>query len=99
MIIKEKAIFDSGQDFAKVVVDIEKEILSAYCELHIDCADELTNSGSEFKNLWGANIYSDGQIEFSSMINIRFPKNQSIEIQDLEIKNKVERVIKKLIEI
>ncbi len=97
MIIKEKTPFDKNFSGVKVVVDIEKEILAAYCELHIDCADELVEAGSEDKNLWGANVYSDGKIEFTSMINVRFPKNQSTEIQDAEVRNKVEAVIKKLL--
>ena len=79
------------------MTDIDKYILSAYCELHIDCADELIENGSEYKNLWGANVYQDGKIEFTSMINVRFPKNQSTEIQDKEIKTKVASIIKKLI--
>ncbi len=97
MIIKEKTKLNTEEEFVKVVVDIEKETLAAYCELHIDCADELEEAGSERKNLWGANIFSkDNTIEFTSMINIR-PKenNRSIEIQDPHIRQRVENVIRK----
>jgi len=97
MIIKEPTPIDKSFSGVKVVTDIDKYILSAYCELHIDCADELIENGSEYKNLWGANVYQDGKIEFTSMINVRFPKNQSTEIQDKEIKTKVASIIKKLI--
>lgn len=97
MIIKTPTPIDENFSAVKVVADIKRGMLSAYCELHIDCADELLEAGSESKDLWGANIYQDGMIEFTSMINIRFPQNQSTEIQDEEIKNKVTGVIKKLI--
>lgn len=99
MIIKEKTRLDKNFSGVKVVVDIDRNILSAYCELHIDCADELIENGSEYKNLWGANVYQDGKIEFTSMINVRFPKNQSTEIQDEEIKKVVSAIIKNLIEL
>jgi len=84
---------------AKLVVDIKQEILAIDCELHIDCADELIESGSEYNNLWGANIYPvSKKIDFVSLINIR-PKenNRSMEIQNEEVKNKVESIIKKLL--
>ena len=97
MIIKEPKPFDKTFSGVKVVVDIDRGILSAYCELHVDCADELIEAGSEYKNIWGANVYQDGKIEFTSMINVRFHQNKSTEIQDAEIKGKMADIIKKLI--
>lgn len=98
MIIKEKSDLKSWGDFVKVVIDIEKKILSIGCELHIDCADDLVEDGSERKNLWGANIYpKEKKIDFISMINIRpIDNNRSMEIQIPEIKEKVESIIKEL---
>ena len=96
MIIKEKTSLPENVEFIKVVVDIEKGILSMDCEFHIDCAEELVKDGSEFKNLWGANIFPFKKfIEYTSMINIR-PKigNRSMEIQDEKIKEKVRQIIK-----
>jgi len=99
MIIKEKTVLDPNLEFVKIVVDIEKNILSAICELHRDCADELENNGSNSKDLWGANLYpKDGKIEFVSLINIRpQDSNRSMEIQNPEIRKKVEAIIKTLI--
>jgi len=99
MIVKEKSDLRNWGDFVKVVIDIEKKILSIGCELHIDCADDLVTDGSERKNLWGANIYPiEKKIDFISMINIRpLDNNRSMEIQIPEIKEKVESVIKKLL--
>ena len=99
MIVKEKSDLRNWGDFVKVVIDIEKKILSIGCELHIDCADDLVTDGSERKNLWGANIYPiEKKIDFISMINIRpLDNNRSMEIQIPEIKEKVEGVIKEFI--
>lgn len=59
---------------------------------------QLSNSGSEQKNLWGANIFPDRphgeQIEFTSLINIR-PKqgNSQTLIQDPAIQDLVTQVV------
>ena len=99
MIIKEKTALDPNLEFVKIVVDIEKGILSANCELHIDCHDELVKAGSDPKDLWGANLLlKEKRIDFISMINIRpKEKNPDMEIKNQEIKNKVEMAIKKLL--
>jgi len=100
MIIKEKTSFENLKisSMAKLVVDIEREIISIGCELHIDCADELMEDGSKYDNLWGSNVYPDKKIDFVSLINIR-PKenNRSMEIKNENIKNKVENIIKKFL--
>lgn len=99
MIIKEKISANSFGSFVKVVVDIKKEILSADCELHLNCAEELVKDGSSNRDLWGANVYPEnGQIDFISLINIKpEDNNHSLEIKIPEIIEKVEAVIKKLL--
>jgi len=99
MIIREKTSLDSLGSFVKIVVDIEREIISANCELHIDCAEELMADGSLYANLWGANIYpKDKKIDFISLMNIRpADKNRSMDIEDPVIRKKVEDIIKKLL--
>ena len=99
MIIKEKTLLDSfDADFVKVVVDIEKRVLSAGCELHSDCSEELAEDGSDHKNLWGANIYPrDRKIEFTSLINIRPTENRSMEIKNPDGRKLVEEIIKELL--
>ena len=84
--------------FIKAVADIEKEIISVDCELHIDCAEELVREGSEWKNLWGFNIYPDASVDFISLINIRpASRNRSMEIQNPEIRQKIESIFQKLL--
>ncbi len=98
MIARAKTSLGQFGSFVKVVLDVERKIAAIGCELHIDCAEELTKDGSSGKDLWGANIYpEDKRIDFVSMINIR-PKenNLSMEIQLPEIRNRVEAVIKDL---
>ena len=99
MIIREKTSLDSLGSFVKVVVDIKRKILSAGCELHIDCAEELIKDGSLYVNLWGANIYTKNKkIDFISLINIRpAANNRSMDIEDVNIRKKVEDNIKKLV--
>jgi hypothetical protein len=99
MIIKEKTSLDSLGSFVKVVVDIERQIISADCELHVDCAEELMKEGSAYVNLWGANVYpKDKKIDFIALINIRPASgNRSMEIEDQNIRKKVEDIIKKLV--
>ena len=99
MIVKEKTSLTSfDPDFVKVVVDVQKHILSASCELHSDCAEELVNDGSDYKNLWGANVYpKDKKIDFVSLINIRPAENRSMEIKNSAVKKAVEDTIKELL--
>ncbi len=107
MIIKDKIskkelenIFDNSfGTMVKVVADVERNILSAGCEFHIDCAEELVDDGSLQKNLWGANLYRHNlNIDFISLINIKpIEGNRSMEIQDPVTKRKVEKIIKKLL--
>ncbi len=99
MIIKEKTSLDSLGSFVKVVVDIEREILSANCELHVDCAEELTKEGSLYTNLWGANVYpKDKKIDFISLMNVRpADNNRSMDIEDRAIRKKIEDIIKALV--
>lgn len=85
-------------DMVKVVVDIEKKILGIGGELHADAEALLLESGSEQKNVWGANIFpgrpQGKQIEFTSLINIK-PKqgNTQTVITDPTIQQQVADVI------
>ena len=98
MIIRVKLSKPFSESFVKVVVDVERRILAAGCELHIDCADELVEDGSAARDLWGANVYPEkGVIQFVSLINIR-PRdgNRSMEIQLPDIRARVEEIIRAL---
>lgn len=110
-IIKEKITKDELKKLAeenfgemiKAAVDIEKEIIALGGELHADANSLLIEKGSNQENLWGINIYPnkprDEWLEFSALINIRpLVGNRSMEIQDPEIKEKIKKIVDKLIE-
>ncbi len=95
LLLKEKDNFG----MLKATVDIKKEIIAINCELHCDCAEQLYKIDSDWRDVWGINIYlSDKTIEYNSFINIR-PQmnNSSMEIQDSDIKEKIDKIINKLI--
>jgi hypothetical protein len=96
MIIREKTDIDQFGEFAKIVADLKRGVISAGCELHIDCADELVQDGSSRDDLWGANIYpTKKQIAFISLINISPARgNRSMEIKLPEVRGKVEKIIR-----
>jgi hypothetical protein len=78
----------------KVVVDIRRKVLSANCEMHLDCYEELQRDGSQREDLWGANVYpKSGNIEYDSMMNVRPGENLSVDIQDKSIRDSVKDVI------
>ena len=87
----------------KVVVDIEKETIVINAELHSDQEAFLLEQGSEQKNLWGINLYpdlykKDNFIEFDSMINLRPSQNNNTRnINNLDIQEKIEKIIHTLI--
>jgi len=99
MIIKNKIPKEELKTpFTKVIADIKREILSLGCELHSDCAEELISDGSAASDLWGFNIYPNGQLDFISLINIKpADNNRSMEIQNPEIRKKIEEILRKFL--
>ncbi len=89
-------------DLVKAVVDIEKEIMAVDGELHADEAELLVENGSKHENLWGLNIYpeikNENWIEFDSMINLKpLLGNRTRSIENPEIKEKVLKIVSRLI--
>ena len=90
-------------DMIKAVVDVESENISIGGELHVDMEIfMMENSNSLRSNTWGINLYpsKDGEefIEFDSMINLK-PAfgNRTRNVEDLEIQEKIKRIVKKFI--
>jgi hypothetical protein len=89
----------------KAVVDIEQEVMVVDAPLHSDEEELLLEQGSLQDNLWGINIYpneagSEKWIEFDSMINIRPAlDNKSRYIEDPKLREKIIKVVKKLVQI
>ncbi|MBA3724198.1 MAG: hypothetical protein H0W89_04925 [Candidatus Levybacteria bacterium] len=82
--------------YIKTVIDIEKNICSAGCDLHADSEKVLLEQGSAQEDLWGGGINLETkEIDYNSFINIRPNQNNTtIEIQDFAIKEKFEQLMK-----
>jgi len=90
-------------NLVKAVVDVEKEIMAIDGELHSDEEAFLLEKGSKQKDLWGINIYpeikNNNWIEFDSMINLRPSlQNFSRGVDDLNIRQKIKKIVNKLVE-
>lgn len=87
----------------KAVVDIEKEIMVVDAELHADQEAMLLKKGSDQENLWGINLYpesfdQENFIEFDSMINLRPSQNNlSRGVEDVQIQEKIRKIVNKLV--
>ena len=87
-------------EMIKAVVDIEKETMAVGGDLHADEEALLLDNGSKQADLWGINIYFEGEdiIEFDSMINIRPSQgNRSRNVEDPEIQEKIKEIVNKLV--
>jgi len=86
--------------YIKLAVDIKREVLAGGGILHADCEAVLLKDGSKQEDIWGADwIPHTRQISFEALINIR-PRqnNRSMVIQDLVIREKLEEVVRGLLE-
>ncbi len=94
-----QAAEDFDSYFIKVVVDLEKEILTAGGQRHFDGEQLLLEAGSLQENLWGGGIeVTTKAIDYNSMINIR-PRqdNPSKDILSQDIRKKFDTIVKKLL--
>jgi Icc-related predicted phosphoesterase len=97
-----KSAHETFVSLVKAVVDIEQNIIAIGGDLHADEEAILIEKGSNQKDLWGINIYPEKPeiewIEFDSMINIRPSQgNRSRSVEDQEIRDKIMKIVKNLI--
>lgn len=99
-LISEKELGLAKEDYGeyvKVVVDIENGFLAAGGEWHADAEKVLLETGSEQKSLWGGGLdLVTGQVDYISLINTRPDLNNSQEVSDSKVREKMLEVIKKL---
>lgn len=91
-------------DMVKAVADVDRNLLALDAELHSDLEALLLSEGSKQEHLWGFNLYpelplSDPDfIEYDSLINIRpWQGNRGRDIEDPQVRGKIEHIIKTLI--
>ena len=86
-----------GGEMVKGVVDVEKGLLAIDAEMHADLEQYLLANGSDQFDLWGINLYFDGDlVEFDSMINIRPSQgNRSRDVEDAATRQKILAIVDK----
>lgn len=95
-----KEITEMYEGYTKVVVDVEREVLSAGGEYHVDCEQVLIAGGSSPENLWGGGYrFKNKEVDFMALTNFKPNSNHfSYEISLPDIRDKVEKVIRKIFE-
>lgn len=93
-------MLEEFETYIKVAVDVEREVLAGGGEYHADCEEVLLEDGSQQENVWGADWYpAMKRVEFGALINIRpHQNNRSMEIEDPILRDKVEIIIRNLLE-
>ncbi len=90
-------------DLVKGAVDIEQEIMALGGEFHMDESVFLHEQcQSKSDSTWGINLYpdrdGDDTIEYDSVINLKPALgNRTRNIDNLEIQEKIKKIVKKLI--
>ena len=93
-----KKIAEDLKGYIKIVADVQRKVLAAGGEKHVDGERLLLEDGSRQEDLWGAGLdLETGEMDFDSVINLRPTQNRSREILDEGIRNKVEALIKTLL--
>ena len=87
----------------KAVVDIERNIIALDAEFHSDLEKLLLSDGSKQSDLWGINLYpqehGEDFLEYDSMINLRPGQgNKTRGVDDPRIREKIEKLIAKLVQ-
>lgn len=95
-----KEMLQALKSYIKLAVDIKKEVLAGGGILHADCEAVLLKNGSKQEDIWGADWIPDTkQISFEALINIRSRQNNpSMKIQNPIIREKVEDIVRGLLE-
>ena len=67
-----KKIQEDFNGYIKIVVDVEREILTGGGERHFEGEQKLLEDGSKQSNLWGGGIdWATKEIHYNSIINLR----------------------------
>ncbi|OGH19662.1 MAG: hypothetical protein A3D74_00505 [Candidatus Levybacteria bacterium RIFCSPHIGHO2_02_FULL_37_13] len=85
--------------FVKVVVDIERKILTGGGERHVDGEQRLLQEGSHQKDLWGGGFdLETNEIDYNSIINLRPSQNNpSRDVLSSEIREDFDKIVKDLL--
>ena len=94
-----KKVAEDFEGYIKVVVDIEKEILTAGGKRHFVGEQMLMKNGSIQLDLWGGGFdLETSEVDYDSMINIRPNQgNGSREVLDQKIRSRFDQIVHKLL--
>jgi hypothetical protein len=90
-------------EMVKAVADIRRGVIAVGGELHSETRDKLLAEGSKAQDLWGFNIYLDGQfddaLEYSSQINLRPAEhNASLQIKSPEVRALIRDLVLRMVD-
>lgn len=88
------------ETYIKLAVDVDMGVLAGGGALHADCEAVLIEDDSQQQNIWGADWIPETQeVRFEALINIR-PRqnNRSMTIQDAAIRQRVEQIVRSILE-
>ncbi|MBF0484795.1 MAG: hypothetical protein HQL25_08845 [Candidatus Omnitrophica bacterium] len=95
----QKKVAEDLKGYIKVVVDVQRRIISAGGLKHVDGEEMLLNDGSCQEDIWGAGLdLETNEMDFDSMINLRPAQNASREILDQKIRQQVELITRTLLQ-
>lgn len=91
-----KGLCEVYPNYIKIVIDIEKGIMCAGGEYHIDCEEVLINNGSKQEDLWGGGLNTlTKQIDFQALSNYKPSLGKlTYEIADQGIRQKFSDYVK-----
>jgi len=86
------------EGYTKIVVDINRKILAAGGEYHIDCEQVLLADGSAQSDLWGGGYrFRNNEVDFIALTNYKPNIDHfSYEITFPDIRKQVEEIIRKV---
>ncbi len=89
------------ENYIKLAVDVERNILAGGGEYHADCEEVLLEDGSRQDDIWGVDWHPGSKaVDFIALINIR-PRqgNRGMDIEDSNLRKKIERIVRQLLEV
>lgn len=94
-----KKMAEDLDGYIKVVIDIEKKILTGGGERHVEGEQKLLAEGSHQKDLWGGGFDTEAEeIDYNSIINLRPAQNNpSRDILSSEIRKEFDKIVKNLL--
>src|SRR4030065_785903 len=96
-----REMLEELETYIKLAVDVERSILAGGGEYHADCEEALLEDGSRQEDIWGADWYPESRtVEFVALINIRpHQGNRGMEIEDPNLRTRIETVIRRWLEV